>query len=58
MLALVGILLALLLWMPYPLLFWVLVSEVLILAWTHRTDLRHLPRVHPGLVQYFYRTKS
>lgn len=58
MLALAGILLALLLWIPNPLLLWVLVSEALILVWTHRTDLRHLPRLRPWLVQYFHRAKS
>src|SRR4030042_4542503 len=36
MLGLVGILAALLIWMPDPLLFLVWASEALILAWTHR----------------------
>ena len=58
MLALAGILLTLLLWMPDPLLLLVLVSETLILAWTHRTDLSHWPRFRPWLAKRFFRARE
>lgn len=47
------ILLALLLWMPDPLLFMVWLSETLILVWTHRDDLRQRPVLRPWLKKYF-----
>lgn len=53
MIALVGILISLILWMPDPLLFSVLVGETLILAWTHRSDLSHRPRIRPWLARFF-----
>ena len=55
MFALGGILITLLLWMPDPLLLFVLAGEILILAWTHRTDLSHRPRVRPWLAKHFLR---
>jgi len=58
MLALGGILAALLLWMPDPLLFAVWASETLILAWTHRTDLSHLPHLRPWLARRRLRIKE
>jgi glycerol-3-phosphate acyltransferase PlsY len=48
-----GILAALLLWMPDPLLLSVWVGEVLLLAWTHRADLRRGPRLRPWVVHLF-----
>jgi acyl phosphate:glycerol-3-phosphate acyltransferase len=51
MLGLVGILVALLIWMPDPLLLAVWAGETLILAWTHRAHLRHRPRLRPWLVK-------
>jgi glycerol-3-phosphate acyltransferase PlsY len=53
MLGLAMILLALLLWMPDPLLLMVWVSETLILGWTHRYDLRQKPVLHLWLTQRF-----
>jgi glycerol-3-phosphate acyltransferase PlsY len=53
MLGLAMILIALLYWMPDPLLFTVWVSETLILAWTHRYDLRHRPVLRPWLIRRF-----
>ncbi len=53
MLALAGILVTLLLWMPDPLFLLVLASESLILAWTHRKDLSRWPRFRPWLSQRF-----
>jgi glycerol-3-phosphate acyltransferase PlsY len=53
MLGLAMILLALLLWMPDPLLLMVWVSETLILGWTHRYDLRHKPVLRLWLTQRF-----
>jgi len=58
MLALGGILMALLLWMPDPLLFFVLLGEALILAWSHRTDLSHGPHIRPWLKQRIFRSKD
>jgi glycerol-3-phosphate acyltransferase PlsY len=58
MLALCGILVTLLLWLPDPLLWFVLASEILILAWTHRTDLSHRPRIRPWLAQRFFRVRE
>jgi glycerol-3-phosphate acyltransferase PlsY len=49
MLGLGGILAVLLIWMPDSLLLFVLAGEVLILAWTHRSDLRQLPHLRPWL---------
>jgi glycerol-3-phosphate acyltransferase PlsY len=51
MFALGGILLALLFWLSNPLLLAVLLSQTLILAWTHRRDLSHGPHIRPWLVQ-------
>jgi glycerol-3-phosphate acyltransferase PlsY len=58
MLALGGILIALLLWLPDPLLLFVLAGETVILAWTHRTDLSQWPRVRTWLAQHFYRVRE
>jgi glycerol-3-phosphate acyltransferase PlsY len=57
-LALGGILSALLLWMPDPLLLVVWVSETIILTWTHRADLSHLPRLRSWLAQRLFRRKD
>ena len=58
MLALGGILMTLLLWTPDPLLLLVLASQILILAGTHRADLRHPPRLRSWLVKHFSRDKG
>jgi len=49
MLTLAGMLAILLLWMPDPLLLAVLVGQAVILAWTHRADLRRRPHLRPWL---------
>lgn len=51
MLGLVGILVAILIWMPDPLLFLVWVSQTLILVWTHRSELRQMPQLRPWLAK-------
>jgi glycerol-3-phosphate acyltransferase PlsY len=56
-LALGGILSALLLWMPDPLLLVVWVSETIILTWTHRADLSHWPHLRSWLAQCLFRAK-
>jgi acyl phosphate:glycerol-3-phosphate acyltransferase len=58
MFALVGILAGLLIWLPDPLLLAVWFSEVLILTWTHRTDLHQ--GIHPRLwvTKFFSRKKD
>jgi acyl phosphate:glycerol-3-phosphate acyltransferase len=58
MLASGGILVTLLLWMPDPLLFFILLGETLILAWTHRTDLSHWPRIRPWLARRIFRSRD
>lgn len=58
MFALGGILVALLLWMPDPFLFLVLASETLILAWTHRIDLRQSPNLRPWLAKILPRPRG
>lgn len=55
MLALAGILIILLIWLPDPLLIWVWVAEILIMAWTHRSDLRQAPQLRPWLLKYIRR---
>ena len=49
MLGLFGILATLLIWIPYPIFLLVWVGETLILAWTHRVDLRQRPIFRPWL---------
>jgi glycerol-3-phosphate acyltransferase PlsY len=51
LLALTGILVVLLVWMPAPLLLAVLAGQVAILAWTHRVDLRRRPHLRPWLAR-------
>jgi acyl phosphate:glycerol-3-phosphate acyltransferase len=58
MLGLGGLLAALLIWMPDPLLLSVWAGETLILAWTHRADLRHKPRLRPWLAKLFLPDKK
>jgi acyl phosphate:glycerol-3-phosphate acyltransferase len=53
--ALGGILITLLVWLPDPLLLIVLASVTLILAWTHRTDLSHRPRLRPWLAKRLFK---
>ncbi len=53
MFGLAGILAVLVIWLPEPLLILVWVTETLILAWTHRADLRHSPHLRPWLAKYF-----
>jgi glycerol-3-phosphate acyltransferase PlsY len=58
MVGLGGILVALMVWMPVPLLLLVLAGETLILAWTHRVDLSHRPRLRPWLARIFSRGRA
>jgi glycerol-3-phosphate acyltransferase PlsY len=53
MLGLVVILFALIFWLPDPLLLMVWVSEMIILAWTHRSDLRKGPVLRRWLTSRF-----
>jgi glycerol-3-phosphate acyltransferase PlsY len=53
MLALSSILMVLLIWVFDPLLLAVWVSEVLILAWTHRLDLRQRIHLRPWITKHF-----
>jgi glycerol-3-phosphate acyltransferase PlsY len=55
MLALAGVLVMLLAWMPDPLLLAVLAGQVAILAWTHRADLRRRPHLRPWLARRLLR---
>ncbi len=56
MLALAGILVTLLLWLPEPLFLFVLLGETVILGWTHRADLRQPPRLRPAVKQFLQRS--
>jgi acyl phosphate:glycerol-3-phosphate acyltransferase len=58
MLALSGILAVLLIWLPDPLLLAVWCAEVLILAWTHRLDLRQGIHLRPWLIALFLRKQD
>jgi glycerol-3-phosphate acyltransferase PlsY len=58
MLGLMGILVALLIWMPDPLLLTIWVCETLILIWTHRADLRQNPHMRPWLAKRFFPFKK
>jgi glycerol-3-phosphate acyltransferase PlsY len=58
MFAMGGILGSLLLWMPDPLLLFVLAAETLILAWTHRLDLSHWPSLRSWLRKRSSRAKD
>ena len=51
--ALAGILITLIFWLPDPLLILIWAAETLILAWTHRADLRYHPQLRPWLAKYF-----
>ena len=46
------ILTTLIFWIPDPLLILIWAAETLILAWTHRSDLRHHPQLRPWLAKY------
>ena len=58
MIALSGTLAVLLIWLPDPLLFAVWVSEVFILAWTHRNDLKEGIHLRPWITELFSRKKD
>jgi glycerol-3-phosphate acyltransferase PlsY len=51
MVALAAILMALLFWLPDPLLILVLAGQVILLSYTHRTDLRECPHLRPWLAR-------
>jgi len=51
MLTLAGLLAVLLIWLPDPLLLAVLAGQVVLLAWTHRADLRRRPHLCPWLAR-------
>lgn len=57
-LGLSGILAVLLLWLPEPLFVAVWFSEVLILGWTHRNDLRKGIHLRPWISKLFSNEKS
>ena len=58
MLGMVGIFMALLIWMPDPLFLMVWVGVLLILIWTHRADLSHRPRWRSWLPKLYSRLKD
>jgi glycerol-3-phosphate acyltransferase PlsY len=58
MFAMGAILPVLLIWLPDPLFILLWAAETVILAWTHRTDLRHPPRLRPWLVKYLQRKRG
>jgi len=50
-----GLFAILALWLPDPLYLAVLSAQVLILGWTHRSDLRQRPRLRPRVARLFSR---
>jgi len=58
MLGLASILAVLLLWLPDPIFLAVLAGQILILGWTHRKELRHLPKFRPWLVRMLHLHKD
>lgn len=58
MLALCAILITLLVWLPDPLLILVWIAETLLLAWTHRSDLREAPYLRPWLAKHLSKRKA
>jgi acyl phosphate:glycerol-3-phosphate acyltransferase len=58
MLALGGILPVILIWLPDPLFLLVWFAEVLILAWTHRLDLRQGISLRPWVMELFLSKKN
>jgi len=58
MFAMGGILTTLIIWLPNPLLILIWAAETLILAWTHRADLRHHPNLRPWLAKYLQMKKG
>jgi glycerol-3-phosphate acyltransferase PlsY len=58
MLAMAGILVTLVIWRPESLFLGVWLAETLILAWTHRTELRRGPHLRPWLARCFQRAKD
>ena len=52
MFAMGAILTVLVIWLPDPLFILLWATETLILAWTHRADLRHPPHLRPWLAKY------
>jgi glycerol-3-phosphate acyltransferase PlsY len=57
MLGMGGILISLLIWLPQPLLLMVWVSEMLILVWRHRIDLRQNPHLRSWLAKRLFPAK-
>jgi glycerol-3-phosphate acyltransferase PlsY len=58
MLGLAGILVALLIWLPDPLLLGVWCANFVILVWKHRTDLRQGLHLRPWLARIFPKTRT
>lgn len=57
MLALAGMLAVVLIWMPDPLFFTALGGQIVILAWTHRFDLRQVPHLRPWMARWLHRAR-
>jgi acyl phosphate:glycerol-3-phosphate acyltransferase len=56
--ALMGIMATLLVWVPEPLLFYVLGAQILLLSWAHRSDLSHWPQLRPWLARHVMKGKN
>jgi len=57
MLALAGMLAVVLIRMPDPLFLAVLGGQIVILAWTHRSDLRQIPHLRPWAARWLHRVR-
>jgi glycerol-3-phosphate acyltransferase PlsY len=52
------ILLFSILWSANPLLWWIWLGQTLLLGWSHREDLKHLPSVNPQVIRILRKNKD
>ncbi len=57
MLSMIFILIAILIWLPQPLFFWVWAAVTILLAWTHRSDLAAAPELDRRILKRIKRSK-
>jgi len=57
MLAMSFIIIAILIWLPQPVFFWVWAAVTILLAWTHRSDLTAAPELHHRILKRIKRSK-
>ncbi len=52
MLSMIFIVIAILIWLPQPVFFWVWAVVTILLAWTHRSDLAAAPELHHRILKH------